>query len=358
MKENTPITVAITPGTILMTIVIVMTLVLGYILRDLLLVIITAIVFASAIEPATRRFMRWGLPRVLSVVLLYLGIITLLVTLFYFFVPPLLTETTGFLSSVPTYLESLSVAPTDLMPHGTEGSSLTDQLLQVQNMLKSSSSGALSAASSVFGGVISFTLIVVLSFYFAVQERGIDDFLRIITPLKRHEYILDLWKRAQAKIGLWLQGQLLLSLIVGVLVYIGLLGVGWITGMPIRYALLLAIVAAVLELIPVFGSILAAIPAIVITFLDAGTSHALIIIGLYIVINQFQGNLIYPLVVQKVLGVPPLVVILAIIAGAQLGGFLGILIAVPIAAAVKEYIADVQKGKQRLAYPSEDGTVA
>jgi predicted PurR-regulated permease PerM len=143
---------------------------------------------------------------------------------------------------------------------------------------------------------------------------------------------------------------------VGLFVYVGLL----IMGVP--YALLLGIIAAVLELIPVFGSILAAVPAVIVAFIDADTSKALLVIVLYVVVNQVQGNIIYPLVVQKILDVSPLVVILAIIAGANLGAFLGswflgVLIAVPVAAAVQEYVNDVQRGKQRLAYPSEDGTV-
>lgn len=341
-----------------MTVVILLGLVLAYVLRDLLLVVLTAIVLASAIEPVTLRLGSWGLPRVLSVVLLYVSIGTVILTLFYFFVPPLLKEATGFLNAVPSYVEALGLAETELATIEAGSGSVTDQVLQFQNVLNTTSSGILNAASAVFGGVLSFTLIVVLSFYFAVQDRGIDEFLRMVTPLRQHDYILDLWKRAQHKIGLWLQGQLLLSFIVGVLVYAGLVTIGALTGVHIRYALLLAILAAVLELIPVFGSILAAVPAILVSFIDGGTSQALIVLGLYVVVNQFQGNLIYPLVVQKVLGVPPLVVILAIIAGAQLGGFLGVLIAVPIAAAVQEYIADLQKGKNRLTFTREEEIIA
>jgi predicted PurR-regulated permease PerM len=180
----------------------------------------------------------------------------------------------------------------------------------------------------------------VLSFYLVVQDQGIDDFLRIVTPVKRHEYILNLWRRAQHKIGRWLQGQLLLSVLIGAMIYVGLLL------LHVRHAALLALVAAILELIPVFGSIMAAVPAVAISFIDGGASFALVVIALYVGVNQLEGNVIYPLVVQKVLGVSPLVVILAIIAGAQIGGFLGILIAVPIAASIQEYVNDVQKGKR------------
>ena len=352
MDKYSPITISITPGTVVMSVFILIGFWFAFVLRDLLLVLLTAVVFASAIEPITLWFVRKGLPRVLAVVILYLLSVLMLVSFFYFFLPPLASETTDFFKALPEYMESLKLSTSleELSVQG-EGAMLSDQLLQLQSVLKASSSSALGAASAIFGGIMSFVLIIVLSFYFAVQEDGLNRFLRLITPPKHQEYMLDLWKRAQIKIGRWLQGQLLLSLIVGVLVYIGLL----ILGVP--YALLLALVASILELIPVFGSILAAIPAVVIAFITGSPTLAVLVIVLYIVVNQLQGNIIYPLVVQKVLGVPPLVVIIAIIAGAQLAGFLGILIAVPVAAAVQEWIGDIQKGKEHLTYPSKDGSV-
>ncbi len=338
MNENKPINISITPGTIVMILFILLSFWFAYILRDLILVVLTAVIFASAIEPATTWLMKKGLPRVASVVVMYLAVVVVMASFFYFFVPPLVNETTDFFKSLPGYLETLKIAPSDIS-FVTENFSIGDRLLQIQNVLKTSSSGVLSFANAVFGGLMSFVLIIVLSFYFAVQEGGLDNFLKFITPPKHHEYMLDLWKRAQVKIGRWLQGQILLSLISGVMVYVALL----ILGVP--YALLLALLAGILELIPVFGSILAAIPAVVIAFIDAGMTSALLTIVAYTIVNQIQGNIIYPIVVQKVLGVPPLIIILAIIAGAQLAGFLGVLIAVPVAAAVQEWVGDIQKGK-------------
>lgn len=352
MSTQKPITISITPGTVVMILFVLLGFWLAYLLKDLLLVVLTAVVFASAIEPITAWFVRRNLPRVLAVVIIYLLVVVSTVGFFYFLLPSLLTEATEFFRSLPVYLETLNLTPVDELVGDGSTASVTEQLLQLQDIVRTSSSGVLNVASSIFGGLISFILIMVLSFYFAVQDRGLDDFLRLVTPPQHHAYMLDLWKRAQVKIGRWLQGQLLLSLIVGVLVWIGLR----ILGVP--HALLLAIVAAVLELIPVFGSILAAIPAVMLAFIHAGTAMALFVIVLYVIVNQLQGNVIYPMVVQKILGVPPLVVILAIIAGAQLAGFLGILIAVPVAAAIQEWVGDIQKGKQQLTYPREDGSVA
>jgi predicted PurR-regulated permease PerM len=332
-----PVSITITPGTIITTVAILAACWVAFYLRDMVLVVVTAIVLASAIEPAAARMVQWGVPRVVGVVLMYVTIAVIIVSFFYFFVPQLVSETNNFVQDVPVYLETLAIDPVDLgfMP-STEGD-FTTWLLDVQQVVRQAGGGVVAAASSIFGGLMSFALIVVLSFYLAVQDRGIDDFLKMITPVKKQTYILGLWKRAQYKMGRWMQGQLLLSLIVGVLVYIPMV----LLGVP--YALLLAITAALLELIPVFGSILAAVPAIAISFIDGGTTLALLVILVYVVVNQLQANVIYPLVVQKVLGIAPLVVILAIIVGAQLGGFLGVLVAVPVAAALQEYVNDIQR---------------
>jgi predicted PurR-regulated permease PerM len=126
--------------------------------------------------------------------------------------------------------------------------------------LAGSAGSAFSTLSAIFGGITSFALIVVFSFYFSVQETGVEDFLRVVTPVKEQAYVLHLWKRSQDKIGKWMQGQLILGVIVGVLLYLGLT----ILGVP--YALLFAVLAGVFEFIPVFGQILAAVPGIAIAF--------------------------------------------------------------------------------------------
>jgi len=198
----------------------------------------------------------------------------------------------------------------------------------------------------VFGGILQFILIVVLSFYLAVQEDGVAAFLRVVTPERYEPHLLSLWKRTQRKIGYWMQGQLFLAVLVGVLVYLGLMILG------IKNALFLAVLAAIFETIPLFGPILAAIPAIGIAYAsgtavaDPGVTSALLIAGWYLIIQQFENHLFYPWVVKKIVGVPPMIVILALIVGAQLGGFLGLFVSVPVVATLMEFLDDVQRRKQ------------
>ena len=198
---------------------------------------------------------------------------------------------------------------------------------------------AVTAATRIFGGVFSFILIFVFSFYFAVIETGVDDFLQIVTPRSHQAYVLGLWKRSQHKIGLWMQGQLILGLLMGVLVYLGLT----ILGVP--HALVLAVIAGCFEIIPVFGPILSAVPAVTIAFVGGGVSLGILTVALYVIAQQFENHLIYPLVVTRVVGVPPLLVILGLIVGAQLAGFLGIILSVPVAATLQEFVRDLEAGK-------------
>ena len=182
-------------------------------------------------------------------------------------------------------------------------------------------------------------MVVVLSFYLSVESDGVSNFLRIVTPAKNEKYILNLWKRSQHKIGLWMQGQVVLSIIIAMLVFLGL------TLLQVNNALLLAVLAGMFEIIPLFGPILAAIPAVTLTLVTNGMASALIVIGLYIIIHQFENQLIYPLVVRKIVGVPPIISILALIIGYKLAGFVGLLVSVPLTTMLIEFLNDVEKNK-------------
>ena len=340
-------TISITTGTIIKTLIILAGAALIWFLRDLVLAVLTAVVIASAMDPAVRAFMRWKLPRMVAVILLYLLVIGFITGMLYVFVPSILGDFTSFLSSLPSYLDLLNrigaynqYADLFGLPSATNISS-SELIAQVQASLHLTGfvGNAFGTAASVFGGLFSLLIIFVLSFYFTMSETGVDDFLYVVTPSKYRAYVLDLWERSKRKIGLWMQGQLLLGLIIGVLVYLGL------TILGIKHALLLAVLAAFFELIPVFGPTLAAVPALLIGFADGGITLGLLVIALYVILQQFENHLIYPLVVTKVVGVPPLLVILGIIVGAKLAGFLGILISVPVVATLQELVRDMNTRK-------------
>ena len=323
---------------IVKTILVILGFVLVYILRDIVLVVLTSVVIASAVEPATKFFAKYRIARVPAVLLVYLVSLGLFFGLLYVFIPPVASELSGLSATLPDKLKTIEILPkvstTDLI----RGLSLSDVLSSVEDTFGVVTGDVARTATSIFGGLLNMVLIVVLSFYLAVQERGIENFLRIITPTKNEKYVIDLWKRTQTKIGLWMQGQLLLGALVGVLVFLGL------TIFRIDYAFLLAILAAVFELIPVFGPILAAVPAIALGFSQSVTL-GITITCFYLIIQQFENHLFYPLVVKKIIGIPSIAVILALLVGAKLAGFLGLILAVPAATLLMELTDDLEKEK-------------
>jgi len=177
-----------------------------------------------------------------------------------------------------------------------------------------------------------------ISFYLSIQEKGIEKFFRIILPMEHEEYAVDLWERSRKKIALWMKGQMLLGILIAILTYLML------SLMGIEYALLLAIIAGTMELIP-YGILVALIPAVYFSYLTGGVSSALMVTGAYLILHQFEAFLFSPLVIKNVVGLSPLVVILAAVIGFELGGFWGLVLAIPVSVFLMELVSDVEKHK-------------
>jgi predicted PurR-regulated permease PerM len=305
------------------------------------------VVIASAVEPGTQWLIRRKIPRVVAATLIYLVIGILLAGIFYLLLPAFLTDLAGFINTLPQYvtgsdissgtgLQVLGGRPAGEMSH-TQSFGQTAQ--NIINTFSAAGGGVLATLTKIFGGATSFVLIVVLSFYLAVQDHGVEQFLKTVTPLRKEEYVIDLWRRTQHKIGRWMQGQILLALIVGILLFIGL------TILGVNHAFSLALIAMVFEIIPVFGPIISAVPGVITGFAQSGLTFAFIVALMYLVVQQIESHVIYPLVVKKVINVHPFIVIIALLVGIKLGGFLGALLSVPVATALMEFLNDLSKDR-------------
>lgn len=327
-----------------------------YYLRDIVLVVLAAIVISSAIEPGVRFFIKKKIPRVFAVTLIYTCVAFLVGLVFVSIVPQLLQEMSGVVSNIPQYLsqvnqiiplldESILQGYVPLVSEIAKNISNPSFLNDINSSLSGVSGGVIANAGAIATSLFNLILIAVLSFYFSVTEDGVGSFLKIVTPLRYEKYVTDLWKRTKEKIGAWMQGQLLLAVLVGLMVYIGLVLGG------VKHALLLAFLAAFLELIPVFGPVLASIPAILLTLLDRGIVGAGGVFLWYLLVQQFENHLFYPLVVKKIVGISPLLVILALVVGGKLGGILGVILSVPASVLLVEFLDDLDRKKAELRKP-------
>ncbi|MFZ2038328.1 MAG: AI-2E family transporter [Minisyncoccia bacterium] len=369
---------------IIKTVLVLLLIVALFYLKELVLVILTSVVIASSVEPIVLRLAKYRIGRITSVITVYGVILSLLFGILYFLIPVLLQQTSDFLSTVPKYLKTANIidnnlisnlgateknvstistglskaqnlvsknltlsTPTNITPvtdttDKVSYSSLESFIGNIQNLTSIFSQDFVSGITILFGGIFSFILIIVLSFYLSAQESGVENFLKIITPLKNEKYVIDLWRRSQQKIGLWMQGQLLLAVLVGTLVYLGM------TIFGVQNALLLGVIAAIFEIIPVFGTIMTLIIGTVFGYTSGGLILALKAAAVFLIIHQFENNLFYPLVVRKIVGVPAIMVIISLVIGWELAGFLGLIIAVPFMTALTEYLDDIQEQKARL----------
>lgn len=285
---------------------------------DIVGAVLISVVIASAIEPAIVWFKKIRVPRTIAVLILYIIIFLAFLLSVYSLVPSLVSELIDFTSQIPIFAEEILSqlnSKYEILPLDIVINQMREFIVTHDFSFEENAKGFLTGASSIFGGFFTLIIIIVVSFYLAVQENGIAKFLRVISPEEYEKYVVSVWTRSQKKIERWLQGQIILGLIVGSVVYVGL------TLMNVSYAPTLAVLAAVFELIPFFGPIMAAIPAIIVATFQAPILGLFVLI-FYFVVQQLENHLIYPVVVRKMIGIPPMIVILSLIIGGRLAGLL------------------------------------
>ncbi|OGN05614.1 MAG: hypothetical protein A2746_02305 [Candidatus Yanofskybacteria bacterium RIFCSPHIGHO2_01_FULL_44_22] len=335
--------VEISAASILKAILLVLFFVFLYLLKDVIIIVFFAIIVASAISPFANWLDSKKFPRLLGVLLLYLSVLGLIVLVFSLVIPFVSEDISQLSVALPQLLEKASTA---LEEAQSSSPKFLDFVSELQNMLDGLSSYLQQAAQSIvgmvisiFGGVMSFIAILIISFYLSVTRKGVEGFLGSVVPEKYENYIVDLWKRSEAKVGQWLQGQLLLALLIGLMVYVGLALMG------IKFALVLGILAMLLEVVPIIGPVIAAIPAVFFAFMQS-PSLGLWVILFYVIVQQLENHILVPLVFGKTIGLNPVVVIIALLVGSQLAGIVGMILAVPIATIIVEMLDDLAKHKE------------
>ena len=348
--KNTPAptSISISTGTMIRLVLVALGVFLLWFLRDLVLVVLTAIVLASFVESTVPYFRRMRINRVLGIVILYVITLLALAGLFYLFAPLLITEIYNLSSFLGSYAPNISFlnyfqneafsGAKDIVNTLSDNFSLTALLSISKTFILNLSGGFFQTIAVAFGSIFNFILIVLISFYLSVQEKGIENFLRIVSPVQYESYVINLWERSRRKIALWLKGQLLLALVVAVLIYLTLSLLG------LEYALLLSLIAGIMELVP-YGILVALIPAFSFSYLSGGIGSAFMVTGSYLIIHQFEVFLFAPLIIKKIVGLSPIVIILSVLVGFELGGIWGGVLSIPLAVIVMEFLSDIERDK-------------
>ena len=294
-----------------------------YQIIEVIILLFIAIILMAGLSPIVNSLQRYKIPKAISIALSFVVIVGFFVFLLSLVVTPLVHETQNLIKTLPQTFNQ--VLPPGMIDTGV-----------LQQELGNFSMNAVSYTLAIFGNILGFISVLVLTFYLLMEREKLDKLVaQFFTG--REELAQRIVNRIEYKLGSWLRGQLMLSLIIGVLVYTALFL------LQIPFALPLAIIAGLFEVVPVIGPIISAIPAILIAFTISPLT-ALFVAGAFFLVQQLENHLIVPQVMKKAVGLNPLIVILAVSIGGKLLGISGALLAVPIAVVVQVISEEILKG--------------
>ncbi len=308
-----------------------------YLINNILTIFFAALILASALDPWVDWMQKKKIPRSLGILLLYFILFAVIALIIYLIIPPITQEVKDLSVNFPYYYDKLASKFTVIkeytMRYGLENN-IKGALLDIASTLQQSAVSIFSTVSGIFGGIFSFFLVLVLTFYMTVEENAIKRLVWSVVPAKHQAYAMQLINRIQKKIGLWLRGQLILCLAVFILTYIGL------SIMGVKYALVLALIAGLTEFVPYLGPVLGSVPAIFLAFTQS-PMLALFVAVLFYIIQLVENNILVPKIMEKTVGLNPIISIAVLMIGFQLAGVSGAVLSIPVATACSVFLMDI-----------------
>lgn len=299
-----------------------------------LALLFAAVVIAEALAPVIT-WMEKAVPRAIAVAGLYLVLLSAVAGILWFVVPDLADQATDLAERLPEVAEEVS-GSVDEMTDTAEDAGVP-VINDVESTLRDAAAGfsnqIVSFSSTLVSSVAEIVLIGFMSAYWLLSRSAMFSFIRSLAPRERQDTVSGTIESLSGTVGGYVRGEMISAVMIGALSYAGLTIIG------VEYALVLALIAAFGELLPVIGPILSAVPAVIVALFDS-PQQALIVAVFYLILQQIESNLIIPNVMRNQADVPPLLTLIAISAGASIGGILGALIAIPFVGVLK--VATVQ----------------
>jgi predicted PurR-regulated permease PerM len=325
-------TINISTVTVLKVLFIVLLLWFLWAIREIVLLFVISIIISAALDPVADFFRKYKIPRGISVLIVYILFLGLIALVGFLLVPTMIDQfhTLQNNNFVGQFQDKIGPYRESLQRFGIE-KSFNTTVEQFRNGL---AGNIFQTTKGVATGVIAFITVLVISFYLTAEENGMKNFIKHLSPYKHQTYVMNLVTKIQRKMGYWLLGQFILSVVIFGVTYIGL------TLLHVDYALVLALIAGLLEIIPYIGPFIAGAITAFFAFLQS-PALAVAAVIFFVVVQQLEGHILVPVIMSKSVGLNPVLVILAILIGGSLGGIVGALIAVPIVSGVSVFVNDV-----------------
>lgn len=327
------ITVDISVASLIKIVIFALALWVLYLVRDIIVLLFVVGIITIALEPFVERLEKDGVPRGFSVIVLYLALLVVIGVMVYFIVPPVANQIGELTINLPYYASRIDeINLSYIFP-------LSDVLESISSQLSGAASSVITTLISIFGGIVSAIVVFALTYYSLVEKEGLRKLATLIVPVVHKDKLYNTIQKVSEKLGSWLRGQVILMLTIGAVDGVILSALG------IKYALTLALLAGLLEIIPTVGPIIATLAAVFVAFSSgAAIWKVILLVVLFILVQQLEGHILVPKIMQKTVGLSPIIVIVAILIGAKLLGVGGAMLAVPVAAGVQVFIAEFFPG--------------
>ncbi len=308
-----------------------------YLIRDILIWLIFGLIISVLFNPAVDFLQKKHFPRSLATILVYTIAFGAIGFSIYAVAPLFVTEIQQFTQFFPDYFEKISIPFKGLGIEAFENlNSFTSALEQG---LTKASANIFSAVGSVFGGIFATVTIFTIALFLSFEEKGLDRTIAALSPKRYEALILNLWVRSQKKVSGWFGARILCCLFVGLTTYLTCYVLN------IKYAVSFGLLSGVLNMIPIIGPVVVG-AAVAILVAAVSWTKALFFLVAFIIIQQIEGNILSPVLTKKFIGLSPVLVLVSVMVGAKLWGFMGALLAIPIAGIFFEFFRDFLKKKR------------
>lgn len=309
-----------------------------FLIKDIVIWFLFALIISVLFEPAINFLRMLRIHKILAVVFIYLCFFGILGLVVYLTAPVFIIEIKQFSQMVPQYFEKISPIFKELKIGALQD--LESFTGAVTGGLEQISTGVFNALAIFFGGVTSALFIISIAFFLSMEEKGLEKFLRLLSPKKYEDYVLALFAKCQKKVSGWFGARILACIFIAVASFIMLYL------FKIKYTFVLAFLAGVLAFIPFLGALVTGILLVLFVGVADSWLKALIILIGFIIINQIENSIISPILMKKFIGLPPILVLLAIVIGGKIFGFLGAIFAIPIFGILYEFIKEFLEKKK------------
>ncbi|CAN5175231.1 AI-2E family transporter [soil metagenome] len=323
VKEKHSYTIDITPRSIAFFTFIPLALFLLWTVRDIIFSLLIGFILMSALRPGVHYLMKKKLSRPLSVFIIYISFILVFLSLISLIIPPIIIETTNLFRSFPTIIENISPQISGYIDVKDIGRYIPNFTNNIFNIISGVFSNTLFVVSTLFFGL-----------YFLLEEKLLEDVVCRYCRADQISGITNVLRRSEERMASWFWGEMTLMTVVGLMTFIGLNILG------IRYALPLAVLAGLMEIVPNIGPTISAVPAVII---GLGSSYftGFSALALYLIIQQFENSIIVPYIMRRAVGLNPILTLIALLVGGRIGGVLGVLLAIPLVLFIETILAEV-----------------